>query len=360
MSIHWRIEKLFTIEMKSSFRFVKVFILLGIWVILFFLLSGCTFLPKEEPVLAPPLADPPVLTYTTAEVERGKIIRSVKGVGNLVPKNTHDLFYTKDGGRLKEIYVNKGDEVKKGQILAELDTGNLAFDIEQLKLDVKKAEIRLQQIRDQENPDKYAIEIAKLDLQGLRNRLNLLNKQLAEARIVSPIDGLVTFVADIDQGSHVPAYQSIIQVAETNELQLLYRAISATDIHDVTLGMEAIIDINGEKVIGTVVQIPRSVPADVASKDPDFYGKAIFIDIEELPEDVKVGDTLNFEIITAQNEDTLIIPRNALRSIIGRNYVQILVDDNTKREVDVQVGIISSTEVEILDGLEEGDKVIIR
>ena len=110
---------------------------------------------------------------------------------------------------------------------------------------------------------------------------------------------------------------------------------------------------------GEVVQIPRSVPADVKTKDPDFYNKTIVIDIKEPPADVSLGNVISFEIITAQKEDTLIIPKNALRSIIGRNFVQ-LITDNTKREIDIQTGITSATEVEVLEGLEEGDQVIIR
>lgn len=359
MFIHWRIGKLPIRKMKLLFKSLNVTWLVGAFIFTLLFLSGCSFLPKEEPVLAPPLAEPPQLDYRTAEVKRGEIIKSVKGTGALIPKNNHDLQYTKDGYRLKSINVYRGDEVKKGQLLAELDTGNLIHDIEQMKLEVKKAELRLKQIQNYPEPDKYAVEIAKLDLQGLKNRLSLMNRQLSEARIYSPIDGIVTFVANINEGDYVTAYQSILQVADPSELQLQYRATNIEDIADVTVGMEAKIEIGEETVVGEVVQTPKTVPSDVAKVDPDFYNRAIFIDIPEVPEEAKVGDMLSFEVITARAEDTLIIPRNTLRSIIGRNYVQLMVD-NTKREVDIQVGIISSTEVEVLQGLEEGDKVIIR
>ncbi|WP_230200329.1 efflux RND transporter periplasmic adaptor subunit [Bacillus niameyensis] len=346
-------------KMRSLSKYVYVTCLLGVLTITSILLSGCTFLPKEEPVLAPPLTEPAQLDYKTAKVEKGEIIHSVKGVGSVVPKKNQDLYYSKDGGRLKDINVVKGDTIEKGQILAELDTGNLAFEIEQAKLELKKAEIRLQQMQNEEQPNKYAIEIGRLDVQGLKNRLAFLNNQLAEARITSPINGIVTFVADIHQGDIVPAFESIFQVAETTELQLQYRANDAADIADITLGMEATIEGDKEELKGEVVQIPKSVPADVAKKDPDFYGKAIFIDMENPPEDMAVGKSIGFEIITAQKKDALIIPKNALRSIIGRNYVQ-LIEDNTKREIDIKVGIISSTQVEVLEGLKEGDTVIIK
>jgi len=113
-----------------------------------------------------------------------------------------------------------------------------------------------------------------------------------------------------------------------------------------------------EETVGEVVQIPKSVPHDIAQEDPDFYSKVMNVDIEELPDNVKVGDSLEFEIITASQEDTLLISKNALRSdATGREYVQ-LMDEHTKREVDIKTGIHSSSHVEVLQGLEEGDIVI--
>lgn len=324
-----------------------------------FLLSGCTFLPKEEEVLAPPLVEPAELDYNTAEVKRGKIVSSVNGVGSLVPKNNIDLHYTKDGGRLKEIYVNKGDFVKKGDILAELDTGNLAFDIQQTELELEKAYLRHHQLLENEDLDNYTRRISELDAAGVRNRLNHLKKELEDAQIISPIDGVVTYVEDLRQGQFVPAYESIFQVAETTELQLEYSALNAEDLIEVSLGMEANLEIDGEEFKGEVVQVPNSVPSDVKRDNPEHYNRTIVIDIQDPPEDISLGDMVNLEIITAQKEDTLIIPRNALRSIIGRNFVQ-LIEDDTKREIDIQIGITSATEVEVLDGLEEGDLVIIR
>ncbi|MCJ7841300.1 efflux RND transporter periplasmic adaptor subunit [Lederbergia sp. NSJ-179] len=346
-------------RMKSLSKNRRVLGSIGVVTLIFTVLSGCTFLPKEEPVLAPPLTEPAQLDYKTVEVKKGEIIKSVKGVGTLVPKNNVDLYYSKDGGRLKELKVSKGDTVEKGQVLAELETGDLAYEAEQARLDLRKAEIRLQQLRAEQETNTYEIEIAKLEVQSMNNRSAQLNNKLAEARIVSPLNGVVTFVDELHQGEVVTAYQSIFQVAEITELQLQYQAVNAVDLSDVELGMEAVIAIEDKKLKGEVVQTPKTVPLDISQKDPDFYGKTIVVDIKKLPEDVKVGDMIDFEVITAKKDNTLILPINGLRSIAGRNYVQ-LIADNTKREVDIEVGIKSSTEVEVLKGLEEGDQVIVK
>lgn len=347
--------------MKSLFKenFIKPYKYLGALIVLILFISGCTFLPKEEPVLAPPLTEPAELDYNTAEVTRGDIAVAVQGVGSMIPKNNTDLHYTSDGGRLKEILVAEGDKIEKGQILAEVETGNLAFDIQQAELELQKAKIRLNQMNANADIDKYTKEIAELDVQGQLNRLTFLRNQMEASKLTSPLNGVVTFVADIRQGEAIQAYHSIFQVAETSELQLQYQGYEPEDVSEVTLGMEATIEFDGENYAGEVVQTPKSVPLDISKEDPDFYSKTILINIEDMPKDIAYGNMIKFQIVTAEKEDTLMIPRSALRTVAGQHYVQLLTD-NTKREINIEAGIMSSTEVEILDGLEEGDVVIIR
>ncbi|MGP4041063.1 efflux RND transporter periplasmic adaptor subunit [Gracilibacillus sp. D59] len=321
-------------------------------------LTGCSFFPKEEPVLAPPLVEPSQVEYNTAKVKKGDLIKRVDGTGTFIAKESHDLSYSKDGGRLKELLVSEGDVVEQGQTLAEIDTGNLLFEIDQLQIELEKANLKLDQLKKQK-ADKYEIEIAKLDIEGIELRLYQLNKQYAESKIVSPINGVITFVSELKQGQTVPAYESVVQVAETSNLQLQYQAINQQRLNEVTVGMKVSITYNNETFSGEVVQTPNTVPLDVLETNPDQYSSSLLISLDSLPEDVEAGGMADIEIITNTSEDTLIIPVNGLRTSQGRNYVQIS-DGNTKREVDVEVGITSSTEVEIRSGLEEGDEIILK
>src|SRR5690625_4304629 len=274
MFTHWRIKKLPMIKMKSLYSKFNVYLRLALIIIIISALNGCSLLPKEEEVLAPPLAEPAQLDFETAEVERGEIIKRVRGAGNMVSSTLHDLYYTRDGGRLKEVMVSEGAKVNKGDVLAEIDTGNLVQDIQQLNIDLKIAELRLQQMTS-EGADKYSIEIGKLDIQGINNRLSHLNNELESSKIVSPVDGTIVFVSDIQQGEHVEAYESIIRVAETDELHIQYTAINEDDLKEVTAGMKAMITVQGEEVEGEVIQTPEDVPSDQLEEDPELYSKSL-------------------------------------------------------------------------------------
>lgn len=334
------------------------------FVALLIIISGCSFLPTEETVLAPPLAEPPQIEYQMVEVIKGDIVSSISGVGALTPKNYIDLHYTENGGRIEEVHVSQGDWIEKGQVLAELETGNLKFDIQQLELDVEKSRLRLAQTREN-NQDWRTIRIEELNHEGIQNRLKLLKAQLSEARIIAPIDGIVTFTTDLESGDHIGAYESIIQVAETSELQIQYQAPNAVNLNPVSLGMEAIIKLDDPEsdgvieVMAEVVQIPTSVPTDVSSKNPEYYKGLVVLNTDDLPEAVGIGDRVDFEIILAQKEDTLIIPKTALRTFSGRNYVQMMID-GSRREIDIQTGVENSRQIEVLEGIDEGDKLIVR
>lgn len=356
--MYWRIKKLTMRKKKPLFNKFSVHLRITILIIIVASLGACTFLPQEEAVLAPPLVEPAQLDHEIAEVEKGEIVRRVRGAGVMNSSNLHDLYYSKDGGRLNEVEVNVGDVVEKGQVLAEIETGNLSLDIDQMNIELKKAELRQQQMQSQ-GADKYALEIGKLDIEGLKNRLNHLNKELASTKIVAPTNGTVVYVTALSQGEHVTAYESIIRIAETNELEIQYTAINEKDLEDVSVGMEALIKVQGEEVTGEVIQTPKDVPTDIYQENPELYSKTLIIVSDHLPDGVKAGDIAEVIVITAEKEDTLIIPRNGLRTTAGRNFVQVMVD-NTKREIDIEIGIISSTEVEVTGGLEEGDTIILK
>jgi hypothetical protein len=74
--------------------------------------------------------------------------------------------------------------------------------------------------------------------------------------------------------------------------------------------------------------------------------------------DVAIGASADLSITTERRPDTLVIPRSALRSYLGHEYVQVL-EGESRKEIDVEKGIETQTEVEILKGPKEGQKVIL-
>ncbi|EST54794.1 membrane protein [Brevibacillus panacihumi W25] len=367
------------------------------------LLSGCSLLPKEEPILAPPLVEPVQVTYDVAEVTLGTIKRSIRGTSTFTTVDKKELSFPESKGlRLKTLNVNSGDMVKAGQVLAELDATELERSIEMAKYEVDKAKLELLEaqqdnqyeveearlnvlkaemnakvsetklaqieldqaklkLAELEDPKRreYKIERAKLNVKQREMDLSSLQKRLADTKLVAPMDGLVLFVSNEQVGDEIDAYQTLVTIGDPNKLHVLYTAPERDAIKDVKDGVKALIKLpDGTDVEGIVVQTPLNVPDDVPEELKRLYHRSLLIAPVKPLLGIEVGTSVFFEIVVEQQENAVIIPMKALRGFNERMYVHVLEED-VKKEVDVTVGIKTEAEVEIISGLQPGQLVIL-
>ena len=328
----------------AAFQFMAF---LSLLTFLLFSLTGCYLFPKEEEVLAPPLIEPPEITYDTTAVKRGTVEKKITGSGSFVSISQSNLFFKSRGGRLKAIYVKLGDEVKEGDIIAELDTGDLENQIKQQEINLKKARIRYNQVKAQ-GGDEYSRQLAWYDVELASLQLENLEKQLEEAVLRSDTAGTVVYVNNnVQEGDYVNTYQTLVRIADPKQLQLQY---SGSNNSDFKLGQEVNVKIKDKVFSGEVVMTPANVPVDA----PDSMKNIIRIAVEGLPAEVEMGDSAQIELILDKRENVIVLPRNLVRNYMGRKYVLVL-EDGLKKERDVEIGLETATEVEIVKGLEEGE-----
>lgn len=331
---------------------IRGVLLLIIMVLLMTSLSGCYLFPKEEEVLAPPLVEPPEITYETQEVKSGVIEKKISASGTFVSIEQANMFFKHRGGRLKDIHVKVGDYVEKGQVIAELDSSDLENQIKQQEIQLKKAQTRLSQVK-AHSGDKYEQRMAQYDVELAKLTLDNLKRQLNECKLTADISGNVVYVdLNVSIGDYVDAYQTLIRVADPNKLQL---QVTGPDTSSFNLGMEADVTIKKQTYSGKVVMTPADVPLDVPEEQRDI----VRIEVDDLPEDVKLGESAQVSLILDKREDVIVIPRNLVRNYMGRKYVLVL-EDGLKKERDVEVGLETATEAEIMKGLEEGELLIVR
>lgn len=324
--------------------------------------SGCSLLPKEEEALKPPLVKPVQQNLELYEVKRASIARQLKGSAVFTPAERQELSFKESGGRLKELTVSLGDTVKPGDTVAKIEAGDLEIRLQQQRLTVEKTRILLEQTIEEQPGNERAFRLKAIDLESAQLQLTNLEEQLKRTTLVSTISGVVTFIASLQSGDSVQAYSTIVGISNPKKVNLVYESSSGNDLAGVEVGMEVSFNYREKEYKGTVLQTPSTAPVNNTGAGnkalQEKNAKSIYFSIPNPPEDASLGSSVYFTLTLEKKDNVLVVPRGALRSYGGRNYVQIL-DGQSRKEVDVEQGVVTQTDVEILKGLKEGQKIII-
>lgn len=320
-------------------------------------LPGCSLFPAEEEPLAPPLLEPVKQNIVTVEVKRGMMEQTVRGSGVLEPYELRYHSFKAGGGRISEVFVRAGDEVKAGDPLVQLEVEGLDLELKHKALNLEKAKLELEEAKASMNPDEMRVKLIQLDI--AQTEYDMIKERLDDKLLVADMDGVVTYVTSKEPPDHVDAYENLVVVANGDKLRVIFTKTESNWASAIRVGMEAALTWKGETFSGEVVQTPSSAPSTDDDRLRDLFSRSVYIEIDELPEGAEMGDVVDVRVVTDRRENTLIIPANALRNFANRNYVQIL-DGERVYEADVEIGIRSAAEVEILAGIEEGQQIILR
>lgn len=373
----------------------RTFYLLFVILLIFSLLTGCGLLPTEQAEEDLPNIEPPKISKKPEmTVSKGTIEMSIQGQGKVFSREETQLFFvgsepptngeqgsgnggTTESFRLKAIYANPGDQVKQGMLLAELDTKDLDLEIERsanaLKVEEQKliTELRKEPMTEADKINQEQLKAAFLEKQIAHQKLV---RQMANSKIIAPFDGRIEMVY-VKPGDSVKPYDPVFLLINPNDLMVGVR-VTENDLQSLHIDQEARVMISGvnQELTGKIIAMPN--PNQVQQQDPynpwnpyppsvkpggveDERSQYLLISVDRMPEGVARGTNANATIVLQRKENVVKIPLSFLYTYGGRNYV-IVTDGETKREVDVELGIQSATEVEIKSGLKGGERIVGR
>ena len=236
-------------------------------------------------------------------------------------------------------------------MLATLDTDTLRLDVERQRIRVRRAELGLERTAAL-GADRFQQEMSKLDVQLERLALEQLETELAKSTLRSPIDGEVVFVTRVFPGEPIGARQTVVQVADPRDLLFAYRGQRDDEF---SLGREVTINLRGDTYPGEVVMTPRNAPLDA----PDEMRDVVLVRVDAPPEALTRGQTGSASMVTDRRENVIVLPSDAVQTYVNRRFVFVLEDD-LRVERTVEVGLSTSTQVEIVEGLSVGEEVVLR
>jgi HlyD family secretion protein len=357
-----------------------------------------------------------------ATVDKGDLAKSVVATGKIEPITKVELK-SKASGIVKKLYVEYGDKIKKGQMLAELDRDEIQARVAQARAQLDASTASLNGTRadlerakvDAEGPDvpllKRAYEraqgmakdgvvsasalddaqknyemslnkqnVSKAQLQVLQakigqaegqvgqDRANLkqLEEQLGYTTIESPLDGIV-LSRDVEIGDAVSSIlvlgssaTLVMTLGDTSEVYVKGK-VDESDIGKVYLGQPARIKVESFKDKTFTGKVTKISPMGVEKDNVTTFEVRVSINN---PEGVlKAMMTANAEIILEEHKNVLQIPEGSIIYDKDKKASVEVPDSKAKdgkKKVAVNIGISNGAKTELLQGLKEGDQVVLQ
>ena len=317
------------------------------------LTSGCW---RSQPGAAP-------VNVQTAQPKRGPISRRITLPAEIAPYQQATL-YAKVAGYLRSIPVDKGDVVKQGDLLADIEVPELLADRAKFAAEVQVAEIDYKRVQNAEKkaPDlvvPQTVDDAKAKLDVARANQARNDTLLSFTKITAPFSGVITKRL-VDPGAFIPA-ATMGSAAQNAALLTLVDydvvrvqvAIPEPEVPFITEGLPA-------KV--TVDELPgRTFDCSITrySHALDDATKTMLAEIEvaNVKHELRPGMYATVVISVERKDDALLIPADALVVEKVNNSVFTVVDNKAKK-VPVKVGFSDPNVVEIIEGLPPGQPVI--
>jgi RND family efflux transporter MFP subunit len=323
----------------------------------------------------------PTMTVELGTVTRGRVSENVTVVGSLIGAATVDVV-PKVSGRLDSVAVKLGDRVQKGQLLGKLEDNEIqeqarqtdaSFEVaratvRQREADLKFAEITLDRTKNlfarnlvsrQALEDSQArteasqaqVDLAKAQFAQAQARREEVRINLANTRIVSPVNG---FVASrrLDAGAYVSPNAPLVSVVDIQTVRIVANLVER-DLTHVSTGMDAAVNVDafpGEVFKGRVARIAPIL-------DPATRTAQMEVEIPNADFRLKPGMYARVEFTVRQHDDALIVPRNAIVDLEGTRGV-FVAENKVARFRPVQMGIVQGDKTEILTGVAEHDAVV--
>ena len=345
-------------------------------------------------------------TYLTESVTRGNVEKTVVASGSVESVNEVDVG-AQASGKITKLYVKLGQEIKKGEMIADIDsttqintlnTKKAALVSYQAQLKAKKTAYdvalssynRLSKLYTQKatsldslNTAKSTLDNAKAEMEAIEANIkqaeievNTAETNVSYTKITAPMDGTVISVP-VSEGQTVNANQTtptIVTIADLSKMKIKPE-ISEGDITKVKAGQEVSFTIlsDSQTVYHSVIDSvdpanttttdSSSTSSSTSSSSSSSTSSAIYyyanVLIDNPDRTLRIGMTTENNIKIANAKDVLLVSNMAIQKRDGKSFVNVLNDKNQPEPREVETGVQNDFKTEIKSGLNEGEKVIV-
>lgn len=324
-------------------------------------IGGCGKKDEREEIVVP-IYKTDKIDYNTVTAEIGDISQKYFVEGRFDYPYSEKVAF-KMGGIIESIDVEDNADVKKGDVLCTLDSSDLQQKLEEKNVYLERARKTVKTLRSEGGTAKE-IEYANTQVELLELEYEHLQNSEDEYKVFAPCDGVfsagrnTSFGEDISEqrgaeniivkGAQVNADQQFGYITNHSQRYIICEVYDYVP-ENINFGTRVKLQQGAVEEEGRVVDILTGSSA----------GMSVTTYVINPPEKTELGDMqINCVFEVYSKLDTVIVPKDAVKTSKERTYVNLLVD-GTKIEQDVETGIEDGEQTEILSGLSGGEEVIV-
>lgn len=298
---------------------------------------------------------------TTVKAAEQKFDHFLELQGDVMTKQ-NVLIYPEMAGTLQRVYVQKGQQVSKGQLLASIDDGGLGSQLAQLKTQAELAKTtfeRQNRLWEQKIGSEIQYLQAKSNYEAQQNAVKQFQSQLGKSSIRAPFSGIIDNVIK-DQGTVVsPGPGSeVFRIVNLSDMYIDVE-VPETYLGNVTKGKEAKVffPVLGDSAITKIRQTGNFI-------NPSNRTFSVEIPVPNKNGNIKPNLTAKVRINDYTSEKAILIPQSIVsENAEGEQYAYIAMEPNADNEAIAKKIIITTGKtqgalIEVLSGIEDGNQVI--
>lgn len=343
------------------------------------LLCGCEQKAPEEETLIVVEDSDDTLSNDYVTVGIGDVVLTGEMRCTYRQQADQEISFALTGRLVDQVYVEEGDTVKKGDLLAELSAGNLERQIEDLEYRISRNELLLEHMEASE-----ALEISQIWVNHLfnghydgegrdeaiasvqqsyryqkedtgdalemdRRKLEELRQELSSCRVYAGMSGMIYKLKERLVNSTSKEGETIMTIVDNS------RCLFETERPEYNDCFK-----EGETVTMSIISGSAAGKYELLPYEMEKWGEIQQFEVFAGPmtTGIEVGSSGTIEFELARREQVLCIPKGLVNTADGRSYVYVTDEDGMRQIRWVETGLSGDSMVEIVSGLQEGERVI--
>ena len=301
------------------------------------------------------------LTLVTAFEIKTQVFKHYISVqGNVKTRQNLDLL-SEFGGKLKKIYVNEGQSVKKGKLLAEIDDAGMKDQLEQLQLQTELARTtfeRTKRLWEQKIGSEIGYLQARTSYETQKKQIAQMKDRLSKSKIYAPFSGVIDEVIANEGEMIAPGISRIIRIVNLNSMYVV-ASVPESYLPNIKTGSQAAVRL---PVLNQTQQTKiRQTGNYIALSNRTFRIEAPLNNEDGM---IKPNLTAKIEVNDYNNPEALLIPVRIINEDAkGQRFIYKILPTNEEgvyltQRVLISLGKSDGKKIEVLSGITAGDLIL--